>query len=164
MNTKEAIIAVLKSNQDMLNWYVSDLSDADFLVRPVSGANHIAWQMGHLTGFENGLLSDVLPHASAMELPASFKERHSSKTASSDNPKDFFSRDEYVSLFNKVREATKSAVDKMSDADREKPSPGDMAKWAPTLNDLLLMTGVHTMMHAGQFTVIRRKLGKPILF
>jgi hypothetical protein len=164
MDSKEAILAVLKSNQDMLNWYVSDLGDADFVVRPVPGANHIAWQMGHLTSFENGLLSDVLPHAKAVELPVGFADRHSSKTASSDNPKDFFSREEYVSLFNKVREGTMSAVNKMSEGERAKASPADMAKWAPTLNDLLLMTGIHTMMHAGQFTVIRRKLGKPVLF
>src|SRR5258708_456667 len=135
MNTKEAIVAVLKSNQDMLNWYVSDMNDADFMVRPVPGANHIAWQMGHLTGFENGLLSGVLPYATAVELPPGFKEKHDSKTASSDNPKDFFSRDEYMSLFNKVREGTISAVGKMSESEREKASPADMAKWAPTLND-----------------------------
>ena len=27
---------------------VSDLSDAELLVRPVPQANHIAWQLGHL--------------------------------------------------------------------------------------------------------------------
>ena len=32
------------------------------------------------------------------------------------------------------------------------------------LADLFLMLGTHTMMHAGQFTVVRRKLGKPVLF
>ncbi|HEV3236469.1 MAG TPA: DinB family protein [Gemmataceae bacterium] len=164
MNSKEAIKAVLKSTQDMLNWYVSDLGDADFLVRPVPNANHIAWHIGHLTAFENGLLASVLPHAVAVEAPAGFKEKHSSKAASSDNPKDFLSRMEYVTLFNKVREGTTAAVDKMSDSDCEKASPADMVQWAPTLNDLLLQTAIHTMMHVGQFTVIRRKLGKPILF
>jgi hypothetical protein len=164
MNSKDAIKAVLKSTKDMLNWYVSDLNDTDFLARPVPNANHIAWQVGHLISFENGLLANTLPHGEAVKLPAGFDEKHTKTTASSDNPKDFLSRTEYLSLFNQVRDGIMAAVDKMSDAEREKASPESMASWAPTLNDLLLATGVHTMMHAGQFTVIRRKLGKPVLF
>jgi hypothetical protein len=39
-----------------------------------------------------------------------------------------------------------------------------MAKHAPTLGDIFLLLATHTMMHAGQFTVVRRKLGKPVLF
>ena len=35
---------------------------------------------------------------------------------------------------------------------------------APTLGALLLLQSNHTLMHAGQFTVVRRKLGKPVLF
>jgi hypothetical protein len=164
MTSKDAIKAVLKSTKDMLNWYMGDLNDADFLVRPVPTANHIAWQVGHLVNFENGLLAKTLPHGMPVKLPAGFDEKHTKTTAASDNPKDFYSRAEYLDLFNKVREGIMTAVDKMSDAEGEKASPPEMVQWAPTLNDLLLQTGVHTMMHAGQFTVIRRKLGKPVLF
>ena len=39
-----------------------------------------------------------------------------------------------------------------------------MAKFAPTVGAMLLLNANHTMMHAGQFTVVRRKLGKPVLF
>jgi len=39
-----------------------------------------------------------------------------------------------------------------------------MAKIAPTLGALILLQSNHTLMHAGQFTVVRRKLGKPVLF
>ena len=41
---------------------------------------------------------------------------------------------------------------------------GDFAKWAPTIGALLLLTANHTLMHAGQFTVVRRALNKPVLF
>jgi hypothetical protein len=39
-----------------------------------------------------------------------------------------------------------------------------MAKFAPTVMALFLLTANHQMMHAGQFSVVRRKLGKPVLF
>jgi hypothetical protein len=39
-----------------------------------------------------------------------------------------------------------------------------MAAFAPTVGHLVTMTISHFMMHTGQFQVIRRKLGKPLLF
>ncbi len=39
-----------------------------------------------------------------------------------------------------------------------------MARFAPTVGHLLLMLSNHDLMHAGQFSVLRRKLGKPVLF
>jgi hypothetical protein len=156
MNAKEAIKGSLKATQDMLNWYLSDLADADILVRPVPNANHIAWQLGHLIGSENGMFPSVLANTAPVALPTGFAEQHATKMASQDPPKGFLSKAEYVALFNKARETTIGAVDKMSDADLDKPTPGDMAKWAPTVAALLILTANHTMMHAGQFTVVRR--------
>jgi hypothetical protein len=39
-----------------------------------------------------------------------------------------------------------------------------VADFAPTTGHLALMTASHIMMHVGQLQVIRRKLGKPLLF
>ena len=48
MTAKDVLKNALKSNHEILSMYLSDLSDADLLVRPAPGANHIAWQLGHL--------------------------------------------------------------------------------------------------------------------
>ena len=39
-----------------------------------------------------------------------------------------------------------------------------MAQFAPTLGSLFLLVSNHALMHGGQFSVVRRKLGKPVLF
>jgi hypothetical protein len=39
-----------------------------------------------------------------------------------------------------------------------------MAAFAPTLGHIFLLVANHTLMHAGQITVVRRLLGKPVLF
>jgi hypothetical protein len=148
----------------MLNWYVSDLSDADLLVRPVPNSNHIAWQLGHLISAETGMCGEAIPGAVKVELPAGFKEQHGKATAAVDPPKGFLTKAEYLGLFNRVRETTLAALEQMAETDLDKASVGQMAKFAPTLADMLLLQANHTMMHAGQFTVVRRKLGKPILF
>lgn len=162
MQGKDAIKTALNATKDLFNWYVSDLSDADLLVRPVPSANHTAWQMGHLIAAEVFLVREQLPTVPYADLPAGFADQHGTKSAPSDAG--FSSKADYLGLFGKVREATIAAVSKLSDADLDKPTTGNMAKFAPTVGALLMLVSNHTLMHAGQFTVVRRKLGKPVLF
>ena len=136
----------------------------NILVRPVPNANHIAWQLGHLVNSESGLLKDYLPAGTYPELPAGFADRHNKSTASSDSAKGFGTKKEYLDLFNKLRSATITALDKMPEKDLDTPTKGDMAKFAPTVGALLVLQSNHTLMHMGQFTVVRRKLGKPVIF
>ncbi len=96
------------------------------------------------------------------DLPAGFAERHSKETSAKDSG--FGTKAEYLGLFNKVRQTTIDALGKLSDADLDKPTTGPVASMAPNLGAMLLLNANHVMMHAGQFTVVRRKLGKPILF
>ena len=162
MKAQDAIRTALTSTKNILNMYLADLSDADLLVRPVPHANHIAWQLGHLIAAERGMVSENIPGVKYPELPAGFAERHNKETAGKDTG--FGTKAEYLDLFNKVRQTTMDAVGKLSDADLDKPTAGRVAQMAPTLGHLLLLNADHAMMHAGQFSVVRRKLGKPVLF
>jgi uncharacterized damage-inducible protein DinB len=164
MNGREAIQAALTSTRDLLGWYVSDLSDADLLIRPAPQANHIAWQLGHLITADSYLIKGELPDTPYPELPAGFTERHANKNAAAESSEGFATRAEYLDLFTKTRNTTIAAVGKLSDADLDRPTKGPMAKFAPTLGQLFLLVANHTLMHAGQFTVVRRQLGKPVLF
>ncbi|HEX4590750.1 MAG TPA: DinB family protein [Gemmataceae bacterium] len=162
MQAKDAIKSALNSTQHMLEWYVSDLSDADLLVRPVPGANHIAWQLGHLIVGEPFLVRTELADATYPELPAGFAEKYTKETSTLDTG--FQTKAEYLDLAQKMRAGTLAALDKLSDADLDRKSTGRMAQFTPRLADLLLLVSNHTLMHVGQFTVVRRKLGKPVLF
>src|SRR5262249_8678715 len=163
MTAKDAIKTSLAGTQQILTWYLSDLSDADLLVRPVPTAHHIALQLGHLVVAEFHLLGQ-LPGATYPALPAGFADQHNKTTAGTDSPTGFATKADYVGLFTKVREATLANLAKLSDADLDKPTQGNMAQFAPTLGALVVLQANHTLMHAGQFTVVRRKLGKPVLF
>ena len=50
------------------------------------------------------------------------------------------------------------------DADLDRANEGKMAKFAPNLGALFQLVANHSLMHAGQFTVVRRALNKPVLF
>jgi hypothetical protein len=162
MRGTQAVQESLKSTGSLLNMFLSDFSDADLLVRPVPNANNTAWQLGHLIHSECQLTAEVLPDAKYPALPPGFGEKYTKETAKNDTG--FLGKSAYLDLFAKVREATVNAVGKLSDADLDKPTTGRMAQFAPTHAALLLMVANHTLMHAGQFTAVRRKLGKPVIF
>jgi hypothetical protein len=164
MKATAAVKIALNSTHDLMNMYLSDLSDADLLVRPVPAANHIAWQIGHLIHSEKQLVIQELPDAAYPELPAGFSERHANKNAGAESTQGFATKAEYLDLLKRTHAATLAALDKLSDADLDRPTKGQMAKFAPNLAALFQLLANHTLMHAGQFSVVRRKLGKPVLF
>ena len=163
MNGSQAIQSAIQSTQLVVTALLEDLSDADLLIRPVPGANHIAWQLGHLIDSEVQMIKDQLPGTAYPELPAGFTKQHTKETAAVDPPTGFLTKAQYLDLFKNVQAVTLATVSKLSDADLDKPTSGRMKSWFPTLGSVLLLAANHPMMHVGQFSVVRRKLGKPVV-
>ena len=162
MNTQEAITTTLNTSSMVLSGYISDLSDADLMVRPGEGCNHLAWQLGHLIASECSLLEMVSPGAAA-ELPEGFAEAHSKEAAGEEDASKFCTKQEYLDLLEKVHAATVAALSKCSDEDLDQPGPKDFGDMFPTVGHVYVLIATHPMMHAGQFVPVRRKLGKPVL-
>lgn len=164
MNGITVVQAALESTRGLLKWFIDDFSDADLFVRPAPRANHMAWQIGNVIGGDIFLLKGVFPNARFPDLPPGFAELHGSAGAAKDGPEGFLNKAEYIALFDAVRSAVIDFAGTLTDHDLDKPTSGDMAKFAPRICDLFLLVANHTIMHAGQATVIRRILGKPVLF
>ena len=162
MNIKQAIVTSLGQADAIVGSYLGDLTQEELLVRAVPGSNHIAWQLGHLISSERYLVDKAAP--GKMEaLPAGFAERHSKAAAVIDDPKNFSSKAEYLALAKKVRANTLRALDGMTDAALDGAVSG-VPPFIKTAGEVFLFTGPHWLMHAGQWAIIRRKLGRPPLF
>jgi hypothetical protein len=162
MTTVEFLAGTLQGNLGLLQRTLADFAPADYLVRPVPGANHTAWQLGHLVCSETGMLSAC--GAKMPALPPGFTDRFNKSTAAADDPAAFGTGAELLALLAGVRAATVAYVRSLSDADLSEPAPEKMRSWMPTVGDLLNIVGGHVVMHLGQMQVVRRKLGKPVLF
>jgi hypothetical protein len=160
MNAKDAIKISIDMGEKISLDYLKDLTDKELLHRPAKGANHINWQLGHLIESENQMGNMAVP-GSMPPLPAGFGERYTKDTATSDDASKFLKKDELLKLFEEQRAATRKALDKSSEADLDKPTG---QSWAPTVASLFSMAGTHWVMHAGQWAVVRRQLGRPPLF
>jgi len=161
MTPKDVIKNTINMGQDVLATYLSDLGDADLMVRSVPGANHIAWQLGHLISSEHQMLTDAGYRMPA--LPDGFAEAYTKETSTSDQAKRFHKKQQYLEWMGQQRAATLTALEAASNADLDKPSPERMREYAPTIWAVFNLVGIHLMMHAAQFVPVRRKLGKPVL-
>jgi hypothetical protein len=161
VNVKDAIKATMDIGLVVINKYVGDLTDAELLTRP-TGCNHLAWQLGHFISAESQLINGVCPGKGGA-LPEGFAERHSKETTGVDDPKKFNTKQEYVDLFASVRAATLKALEELPVEQLDAPAPERLKKMFPTVGSVFTLIGTHPMMHAGQFVVVRRMLGKPVV-
>jgi hypothetical protein len=146
----------------MLGMFLADLSDADLQVRPVADANNIAWQIGHLIASESALGAEL--GFKYPPIPPVIQVLGSGASSQTHPDGGKLSKAHYLELFNSARGATIAGLSALTDADLDKPNTGMMKDFAPTYAALLGLLGNHTMMHCGQFSVVRRALKKPVLF
>jgi hypothetical protein len=161
MNAKDALLQNIGFGDHIVNAYLADLSDADLLLRPVEGQNHIAWQLGHLISSERRMLESIKSGVSPA-LPEGFEEAHSRDTTTSDDRSKFLPKQRYLELFQSQRAATRKVIEELSDADLDAPGPERTRKMAPTVGSVLGLLGNHVLMHVGQFVGVRRKLKMPV--
>ncbi|MFV0443707.1 MAG: DinB family protein [Planctomycetaceae bacterium] len=160
MSTTSACLEAINTGEFIVQGYLGDLTDADLLHRPCPGANHINWQLGHLMLSEQRMMEMAKP-GSMPALPDGFEKRYGKETASSDNASEFDTKETLLQLHAKQRAATLALLDQMTDADFAGETGID---YAPTVQSLFLMQSMHWLMHAGQWAVVRRQLGRAPLF
>ena len=164
MDGKQAILAQLSQADAIVNGYLQDLSPQELLARACDGNNHIAWQLGHLIASEHYLVDKVAPAGAMRPLPAGFAEQHNKNTSASDENASFATKEKYVALARQVRNDTLSVIEKLSAGDLDKPITSGVPPFCKTAGDVLVFVGTHWVMHAGQWAVTRRKLGRKPLF
>lgn len=163
MQAKDAIKLNIQSRDLVAIPYIDDLTDEQLMQRPHPDCNHITWQLGHLIASDHRMVEDVVPD-SMPPLPDGFAARYTSDTSTSDDPGQFDTKQTLMSLFQEQNTALLQALDGLSDADLDRPAPESMQSYAPTVAAAFSMVGTHWLMHAGQWVIVRRQLGKPPLY
>ncbi|MCE9547614.1 MAG: DinB family protein, partial [Planctomycetia bacterium] len=127
------------------------------------GANHIAWQIGHIINSEHNLVNMVCPGAMP-PLPEGFEARYSKETATSDDASKFDTKETFLKLMSEQRAGAVAALAKLSDADLDKQSPEAIRQYCPTVGATFALLGSHWIMHTGQWVIVRRQLGHKAMF
>jgi len=163
MQAAEGIKISLDTGEFVSLAYLGDLSDADLMQRPASGCNHLNWQIGHLISSEHQMIESCFP-GTMPELPQGFTEKYGKQTAGSDNPSDFHNKEELMGVYRAQRTATLNKLASLPNEAFDAAAPEQMRSYAPTVGAVFSMQGSHWLMHAGQWAVVRRQLGRAPLF
>ena len=163
MNFKDFIRSSLRISDFLSQGYLADITSEEMFVQPVPEANHIAWQLGHLIVSERNLV-EAAATGSMPALPDGFAERHRRDSVPSSNPADYLTKDEYLQLAKQIRTATLGALDRLNDADLDKPVTARVPPFVKCAGDCFATIGLHWSLHAGQWVVLRRKLGRARMF
>jgi hypothetical protein len=162
MKTSEAIKNNYQTAQMVCGAYLGDLSDSEAMQRPHAGCNHINWQVGHIIASENKMGNAVVAGA-LPDLPEGFADKYSKETVGSDNAVDFVPFSELLAIAKTQGDAVVAMLDGLTEAQFDEPGPEEMQAYAPNMGALCNMMGSHWMMHAGQWVVVRRELGREIM-
>lgn len=160
MDAKRALKLSIDMGRAVAMGYVDDLNDDELLRRPHPACNHIKWQLGHLIASEHKMIEQVAPGAMP-PLPPGFADRYTAATATSDDPAAFDTKEDLLKVFEAQRAGTLAALEKVSIDELDRPTG---VEYAPTVAAMFEMQGSHWLMHAGQWAVVRRMLGRPPLF
>jgi hypothetical protein len=152
------------SNQTLylIRTYTADLSEDELMVRPAPGANHAKWQLGHVALEAHRYLSWAGVPLPA--LPDGFEAAHQKSTANVDDPARFWPKETYLTLLKQIHKAGVAHLAGESEARLAQPGPEEARAYMPTIAALYHANlGGHLMMHIGQFALLRRILGKPVV-
>lgn len=159
----ELIVSVLKNDPEFLKMTMADMTDAELIQRPVPNANNGLWQLGHLIASE-AFMVNLCAGRTIIELPAGFADRYKKETSGENNPAKLGTKADLLAQLGRVREATANWVGSLSAEEMATPAPEMLRQMCPTVGHVLFLFPTHVAMHLGQIQVLRRKLGKPVLF
>ncbi|TWT56923.1 DinB superfamily protein [Thalassoglobus neptunius] len=156
MNSREALRISMETGELVALTYLEGLTDDEMMLRPATGANHINWQFGHLILSEHKFMMQI-DAESVPDLPDGFEMMYARETISIDDPERFLKKAELLEVYRAQRTASKQILDRMTDDELDQKTGID---YAPNFGALFSMLGSHQLMHAGQWAVVRRQLGR----
>ena len=157
---KDPIVHSLTISHGLLNRYTADLKADEYLHRPMEKANCAAWLIGHLTLGERRVLQAFGSELPA--LPEGFEKRFS-RDEGCPQAEQFGDVSGLMTIFNDHRTRLIDAVRRATPEQLNKPLEKGIPNIATTRAELANFTSVHSTMHAGQISTIRRSLGRPPL-
>jgi len=163
MTTAELLGKHLKHDLEMLKWHLADFTDADMFHRPCPAGNHAMWQTGHIVSSTGRLLSMIEP---SFKTPVSDEVagKFTKESARIDDPAAFPTLQQLRDALDQLASAADKWIAGLPQSLLDARSPDWAKDWAATNGLLLAGIASHVQMHIGQVQMIRRCLGKPVLF
>lgn len=161
MSPTDLLAGGYRMGRQMVHLMTDDLTDAEFALQPVPGANSAAWIVGHLAVTARRTAERL----GATDLPLlteEFVAKYSVTKKPAGSQTELGGKAELLKLLD-------GCVDQLIGAARLLPPesltnpPANPGPFASNYGEAVLFGAMHFAMHCGQLSTIRRCLGKPPL-
>lgn len=143
--------------------FLEDLSDDEWFAQPFEGANHIAWQVGHLATAEYGIVvGEALGRtfADVDWLTDDFRTLFRRESVPQSDAGSYPQPTEIVAMLDRVHRHALDGLATVSDDLLDEPSAHGHPL-AETRLDALHLCAWHEGVHTGQIAMLRRAIGRP---
>jgi hypothetical protein len=164
MTPTDVIVSGCRLAKVMVHRMTADLAPSEWAHQPVPGANSPAWIVGHLANVYKRIAGQYggtdLP-----DIPADLAARIATTKKPAEVQAGIGDPAELLKLFDAACDAAAAAVGRLTAEQLAGPPPFTLSLTDNrTLGDTLLaVLGLHTALHVGQLSTVRRSLGKPPL-
>ncbi len=156
----EAMAYSLSKSLLMTHRFVDDLKPEEFAAQPIPGCNSIAWIIGHLVNVDRRQLG-WLGATELPLLPEWFREEAFKTTRTTAVAQENLGDGrELVELFDAHRKMLIQILPTV-DAAKFAEAPSMQSPLFADRGEATLFMGLHTALHMGQISVLRRALGYP---
>ncbi len=160
MTPNDVIVHSLTRSQLLLQRYIKDLTPDEYLHRATPSANCVAWTVGHLILTERRALG-AFGVTDLPALPDGFEKRFS-RDDGCPQATEFGDVSVLMPLFDKHRALLIDAVKRSGDEQLSKAVPEPRPIFG-TFGEMANFMALHVSLHAGQITMTRRSLGRPVI-
>ena len=157
--THESAKAVLELARRSTLKMVDDIPAEKFCHKPVDGANHALWVLGHLAVTEDWFASTLANRESVID--ESWGPLFGMKSEPSDDPTIYPSIDEIKSALERARQSLLTGFESLDEQQLQGPVPEELEGFAPNVGGAAYTLAWHEGFHAGQLSAVRRSLGLP---
>lgn len=159
MTTPQLLASGLTTSLRVIELFTRDLTPAEYLHRPVPHANCTAWVLGHLILVHRSAIQAVDPSVPLPPLPEGFEARFS-QSSPAPEAAEFGDTTVLMPLLRQHIEMLAAAVLKLTEPDLGRPLANPTPMFGK-LGEMLAFMPIHTGIHTGQITIVRRSLGRP---
>jgi len=157
------VIATNRFELGYASMLLDDLPDERLCEQPVSGVNHPAWIIGHLSNTADSVSAwfGVRP-----SISDEVKKTLGLGSTPSTNRADYPSKEKMLQLLNETHERLYQLIAAADESQLDAPTPFPrLAAGLPTIREALTFILVgHVGVHLGQLSTWRRMIGLPPLF
>ena len=155
----QIIVHGLTVSKTMTLRFCQDLSPEEQLRRPTPACNCAAWLLGHLALTDRRILSTFLGVADLPPLPDGFEQRFSRENGAP-QAETFGDVSILPQVFAENRDRLIAVAASADEATLSRPIDPPHPRFK-TVGDAMNFMSLHTLLHAGQISTIRRTLDRP---